>query len=391
MARKSNSKPHARAAPSLSAMLDLARDSTIAGRRALFATVDDLFLEGESALSERERALMGDILRKLIGDVETAVRRELAERLAERGDMPRNLVIALANDEFDVAHALLVKSEVLKDVDLIEIIRDRSHAHQLAIATRKTVSEEVSQALADTGDVDVITTLLQNGDAEISRSLMAHLVLESKRIDQFQMPLVNRSDLPPDLAQKMCWWVSAAIRDHIVKNFEVDPSVIDDSVEIAVEGALEQEIAAPGDPTEAKRFAKDMAERNRLTEDLLVQILGQGEVSLFEACFAEAADLEFGFARQLLYEPGGDGLAFACKAAGFKRGTFVKLFKLAGKSATRTDPYDARKISKAVEFFDNLDPAHAIAVIKRWRRDPRFLHALDEIESGESRSARGGV
>ncbi|MCH7646906.1 MAG: DUF2336 domain-containing protein, partial [Nitrospinae bacterium] len=75
---------------------------------------------------------------------------------------------------------------------------------------------------ADTGDVDVITTLLQNGDAEISRSLMAHLVAESKRIDKFQMPLVNRRDLPPDLAQKMYWWVSAAIRHHIVTTFDID-------------------------------------------------------------------------------------------------------------------------------------------------------------------------
>ena len=115
-------------APSMIAMLDLARDTTAAGRRALFVTVNDLFLEGEGALSERERALMGDILRRLIGDVEKAVRTELAERLAERGDAPRNLVVALANDEFDVAHALLVKSEVLKDTDLIGVIRDRTHA-----------------------------------------------------------------------------------------------------------------------------------------------------------------------------------------------------------------------------------------------------------------------
>ncbi len=101
-------------APSMIAMLDLARDTTAAGRRALFVTVNDLFLEGEGALSERERALMGDILRRLIGDVEKAVRTELAERLAERGDAPRNLVVAVASDEFVVAHALLVNSDLLK-------------------------------------------------------------------------------------------------------------------------------------------------------------------------------------------------------------------------------------------------------------------------------------
>ena len=102
-------------------------------------------LQGEGALSERERALMGDILRKLIGDVEKAVRRELAERLAERGDAPRSLVIALANDEFEVAHPLLLKSTVLYDVDLIEI---------------NAITDKVARTSAlISGDIDMMMSL----------------------------------------------------------------------------------------------------------------------------------------------------------------------------------------------------------------------------------------
>ncbi len=391
MAKQAISKIPADGAPSMDAMLDLARNATTAGRRALFATVNDLFIDGEGQLSERERALMGDILRKLIGDVEKAVLKELAERLAERGDAPRNLVVALANDEFDVAHALLVKSEVLKDADLIELIRDRGHSHQLAIATRKTVSEEVSQALADTGDVDVVATLLQNGDAEISRSLMAHLVVESKRIDKFQMPLVDRRDLPPDVARKMYWWVSAAIRHHIVTTFDIDSATVDDSVELAVKGVLEPGKAVPSDATDAQRFARGMAEQDRLTEDFIITVLRQGEISLFEACFAEATDLEIGLARQLLYESGGEGIALACKAAGFEGATFLSIFELTRKSVTRQKTVDPQRLTEAGDFFDWLTPAHANAVVKRWRRDPNYLRALDEIESNVSKDAGDGA
>lgn len=391
MVKKSASKLRTRGIPELKAMLDLARDASAAGRNALFATVKDLFFESEGVLSERERVLMGDILDNLIGDVEKAVRKELAERLAGRRDAPRKLVVALAKDEIEVAHDLLRSSTVLQDVDLIEIIRHRTQAHQLAVAMRKKVSEEVSQALADTGDDDVITTLLKNDDAAISRGLMAHLVAESKRIDRFQMPLIKRRDLPPDLARKMYWWVSAALRHHIVENFDVDPTVIDDSVEVAVKGALERDDVGSDRPTEAERFADQMAERDRLTEDFMVQILRQGEVSLFEACFAKATDLDLKLARRLLYQPGGEGIAFACKAAGFKPATFADIFQLTRKGLAAKEPFDPRQVSQATEFFDRLKQDHAIAVIKRYRRDANYLHALDKIEERQPRTAKSGA
>ncbi len=386
MAKQSVSELPTQDTPDLGSMMALARDATKAGRKALFATVNDLFRDSEGTLSERERALMGDILRKLIGDVETAVRKELAERLAERDDAPHDLMVALADDEFEVAHAVLVKSAVLMDTDLVEIVRHRSQAHQLAIATRKSVSEEVSQALADTGDTDVITTMLENDEAAISRSLMAHLVAESKRIDGFQMPLVNRRDLPPDLARKMYWWVSAAIRDHIVENFAVDPVAIDDTVELAVKDVLEKGDAFAGDVTEAQRFANEMSQRNRLTEDFLVKILRQGEISLYEACFAKATNIELGLAQQVLYQPSGDWLAFACKAVGFKRETFLEIFEITRTIITDEQPLDRRQATEAGKFYAWLNRDHATAVIRRWQRDPNYLHALNEIESNLSRN-----
>ncbi len=49
-------------------LLDLALDKSLEGRRALTATIGDLFTKQDKVLTERERALMSDILRKLIHD-----------------------------------------------------------------------------------------------------------------------------------------------------------------------------------------------------------------------------------------------------------------------------------------------------------------------------------
>ena len=56
----------------------LARDRSTASRATLVATVGDLFFGRRTILSERERVLMTEILRQLIGDVERSVRIALA-------------------------------------------------------------------------------------------------------------------------------------------------------------------------------------------------------------------------------------------------------------------------------------------------------------------------
>ena len=56
-------------------MYQLAEQKTRTGRRDLAETIADLFYAGQSALSERERTLIFDILRRVINDAELAVRR----------------------------------------------------------------------------------------------------------------------------------------------------------------------------------------------------------------------------------------------------------------------------------------------------------------------------
>ncbi|MEE8202193.1 MAG: DUF2336 domain-containing protein [Alphaproteobacteria bacterium] len=382
MAKKSALKLRDYGAPDLDSLVGLARQKSAAGRRTLFKTVRDLFLEAEDTLSDRERALMGDILRKLVLDIELSMRKDLSERLAEDRLAPRELLVTLANDEIEVAYPVLIKSTVLQDIDLIEIVRHRTQAHQLTIARRRNVAEDVSQALVDAGDVDVVTALIKNDGAEISRSLMEYLVAESKRVDSFQNPLVGRRDLPPDLAHKMYWWVSAAVRQHIVENFNIDPTTLDDAVETTVNAALERDGLKPtaSEPSEAEKVAGQLAERGQLNEKFILQTLRQGEAALFEACFAAATGVPLKLTRRLLYEPGGEALAVACKASDFERATFATIFKLTREASAKEQPFDVREMARVTEFFDRIEKDKATAMIKRWRRDSDYLYALRQIE-----------
>jgi uncharacterized protein (DUF2336 family) len=359
-------------------LFDLARDKTVAGRQALTATVSDLFFARGAVLTDRERALMTEILRQLINDVESSVRRSLADRLAREPTAPRDLVLALANDEIAVAHAILKHSEVLCDEELIEIIHHRTLEHQLAIAMRSAVSEMVSNALVETHNIDVIKALLENQNAKISAATMGYLVEKSKSVDTYQNPLLQRPDLGTDLARKMYWWVSAALRKHILANFPIDPAEFDDALEASVKGLVER----PVEPAAAKsvELADNLAREEAITPALLVQSLRQGEVALFEAMFAKLTGIRLAMVRRLLFERGGEGLAITCRAVGIAPPVFATIFLLTRRARPNAPAPTRQDVKQMMDFYEHIALPAAVQLLKTWQRDHNFQEAIWQIE-----------
>jgi uncharacterized protein (DUF2336 family) len=372
-------------------LLDLALDKSLEGRRALTATIGDLFGKQDAVLSERERALMTDILRKLIHDCEMAVRRDLSERLSGAPNPPHELIVALANDEIEVAEPILKRSAVLRDAELVGVIRHRTQQHQLVIAMRRSLSEYVSDALVETGNIDVIKVLLENADAHISEATMAYLAEESRRVDTYQEPLLRRGDLGPELAARMYLWVSAALRSHILDNFDIDPSQIDDHLEqvagAAAQGAEPQHDVAQSAETEPAKPAEVLAgrltEQRKVTPDFLVQVLRQGEVPLFEALFGQLSGLKAPRLQSVLYDTGGEGLAIACRAMAMPKPTFATIFLLSRRGHTGRQIVDPRELSRALLLFDKISPAAAAEVMKGWRRNWKYQDAVEQIAESD--------
>ena len=366
-------------------LFELARDKTVAGRRMLVATIGDLFFSQHDILSDRERALMTEILRQLIHDVEVSVRRALAERLSEQPLAPHELVIALANDEIEVAHPLLVNSDVLQDLELIEIIRNRTLEHQLAIGNRKSVSEEVSDALIATDSVDVIKTLLENHHAKISQRTMEYLVEQSQRVDTYQNPLLRRPDLETTLAKRMYWWVSAALRTYILERYEVDPAELDETMESTVKALTE------GDgefKPKAVALADELSDRKEITPALIVKTLREGEVALFAALFGKYTGIRLQLVQRMLFEPGGEGLAIACKGSGIDKSTFASIYVLTRKARGRDSVNHLADMAGILGLYDRIKEDAAGMLLKKWQRDPNFLRAIWQIEQPQRTPTR---
>ena len=372
-------------------LLDLARDKSVNGRTRLVQVVGDLFFEEKSVTNDRERALMTQILQQLIHDVEQSVRKALADRLAVETDAPSELVRILANDEIDVAHKILHSSMVLQDLELIEIIQHRTFEHQLTIAMRNDVSEAVSDALVETGNSKVIQTLIENETASISENTLEYLVNESKTREPYQKSLLDRPDFSPHLAKRMYWWVSAALRKHIVEEYKIDPTELDQKIESTIKDLLgeptekepkREEIGSEAEiiDTSSMDLARKLAETHAITPQLLLQTLRKGEVRMFEGMFAQLTGLRTNLIRRLVYEPGGEGLAIACKSAELTKPDFGSLFLLSRAARPGDKTVDPNEVARVMKFFDRLRLDTAKKVVDRWKLDPDYLFAIQQVE-----------
>jgi uncharacterized protein (DUF2336 family) len=375
----------------MQALLDLARDKSVDGRTRLVEIVGDLFFGGRRVLTDIERGLMTEILRRLINDVELSVRKALAERLAREPDAPAELIQILANDEIDVAHDILEQSNVLQDIELIEIIQHRTFEHQLTIAMRKSVSEPVSDSLVETGNTNVIRTLIENPAARISDGTMEILVGESKNQESYQEPLLGRPDLSPHLAKRMYWWVSAALRKHIVEQFKVDPAELDQKIESTIKDILNEGGEGEIDTrslNQADMLSRKLAASNAITPQLLLQTLRKGEVTMFENMFAQLTGLRVKLVRRLVFEPGGEGLSIACKAVKMNKPNFGSMFLLSRSARPGDKSVDPNEVNRAMKFFDRINEGSAKKVLARWKLDPDYLYAIKQVD-GEAGDAPG--
>lgn len=355
-------------------LFELAREKTKHGRKSLYNAISSMFERRGDQLDEHERELMADILERLSHDVEMSVRAALANRLAGKTKAPAELINMLANDDIQVAYKILSTSPVLRDSDLVEVVRHRTMQHQLAVAIRRDLSEDVSAALVEAGNEDVIVTLLNNQDAQISSTVLEFLSEESKRIDAYQKPLVRRPDLPSQLAEKMYAWVSAAVRKYIVENFEVDVHDLDDDLSQSMEEAI---VNKPDEgEAAAVRLVDKLHESGDLSPEFVLKALRQGQIALFELSFAKLTSLRPVLMRRIIYEPGGEALGIACRAIGIDRSTFLLIYRLSRRAQTEGASLSKDEVVNLSRFYDKTTRDAAFLVLRRWQRDQSFLNAL---------------
>lgn len=267
-------------------------------------------------LSQRERTLAIEIFRLMMQDAEVRVRQALAEELKACPYLPHDIAKTMASDVEQVAVPVLQFSAVLTDADLIEIVTSLNRAKQHAIARRARVSAAVSAALVDHGDSEVVIELLRNTGATIEEPTLVQVVQKHGTDDKVMQPLVDRSELPLTVAERLVTRVSEEMRRVLVLRHKMSEDLATSLTRRSRERVTIGLLKPGTSDAEVQRIITQLRAEGRLTPSLLLRMLCEGDLRFFEAAMATLAGIPWLNASRLIHDAGQRGLAALCRAAG---------------------------------------------------------------------------
>jgi uncharacterized protein (DUF2336 family) len=165
-------------------------------------------------------------LERLARDEVPAVRAILAEEIKDHDCVPKAVIKQLASDtEPKVCEPVLEFSPLLEDRDLIEIIvANRASTVLSAVARRKKLSGEVSDAVAATFDIGAVSTLLANTSATIRTKTLDKIISQAAEVAEWHAPLVVRAELSSGAIRRLASFVASAFIDTLASHNGLDES-----------------------------------------------------------------------------------------------------------------------------------------------------------------------
>ncbi|HUO99035.1 MAG TPA: DUF2336 domain-containing protein [Rhizomicrobium sp.] len=164
------------------------------------------------------------LLDKLARDQTPFVRAILAEEIKHLDCVPKPIVDRLARDvEEVVAAPILEYSPLLSDCDLIEIIAGAQIQGIIAaIARRRPLSENVSDAVVCSLDVPGLVSLLANQDAAIRADTLYQIADSAEKLTSLHELLVLRSDLSVRTVRRLASFVGSELLENLGRRDGLD-------------------------------------------------------------------------------------------------------------------------------------------------------------------------
>lgn len=341
-------------------------------RNALVQRLSEIVSWPESRAPTYERQLAADILVGLLRTSSTDLRRRCAMGLIRIQDAPKTLLRYLARDEITVALPLLENAVGFDDSDLVATVRGGTSSHWLAIARRRGLSEPITDALLQTGDVAVIENVLRNNSAKLSTQGVDLVVARSRKAESLPGLLVARSELRPTQALVLFWWAKFEARLHILRRFAVDRTVLlqelgDVFALAAAEGWSDADTRKTLQVIERRQRNRAAAAQSPhgSLEGALAVAVRQGFDRTLISEMAHLSGVKPTTAAQIFADPSGEAIGVFCKAVGMKRPGVIALWRALRRPSGDPDSLD-NPLGRTAYVFDTLATAKAQTVLRYW-------------------------
>lgn len=311
----------------------------------LALTLLDMMSGSQGAALPQERTLAADTLLRILPRIPIRQLLAVVERVAIMETPPQLLVAKLIRDSRpEVVAPLLERCSHISDQDLMNAAPASDAVKLRMMARRRVLSQVLSDYLIDSGEPNVVLTLIRNPGAALSHEAFYRLAELAARHHALLAPLATRADLPPPVAFELFWLVPPELRRFIFSRFLTDSETLNRILRITLSTHGESEQAA-GDmrfpPREAIDSAIALATAFRLDEAA--------------EAFASLAGIVRDTALRILSDRDGEPLTVLLKALGYPRSGLEDVLSLlrhpdAGLLRLDRKPEDLQTVFDSMSF-----------------------------------------
>ncbi|MES2860842.1 MAG: DUF2336 domain-containing protein [Pseudomonadota bacterium] len=342
-------------------------------RHALLKRLADVVSLPGSRVNAFERAVTGDLLVEMLRLAAPKDRLRVAQRLAALAELPNSLARMLLRDEPSIAGMLIEQCASLSDADLAACARDTGPEHRFLMASRRGLSEVVTETLIAFEEPEVVEALLRNTTARLSQAGVDAVVSLSRHVPSLCGHLLRRPELRPSGAYVMFWWGGAEERKTILQRFAVSREVMQEVVEDVFAMA-----AAEGWQDPVSRKALQFIERRQRNRGAIEKSPYGSLEHAVEAAAKEGLNREV--ASEIAYlagikpltgakimgDIGGEPLAILCKATGMSRVDLQNLWRSVRRPETTADGAVHPDWARVQITYEMLAVDRAQTVLRYW-------------------------
>ncbi|MCL6708068.1 DUF2336 domain-containing protein [Pseudomonas sp. R2.Fl] len=271
------------------AFLRWAETARASDRARAASALGRAFVKSDMAPDERNAARIA--MTWLLDDPSPQVRLALSEALAGSDDAPKVVVVSLAEDQADIAAPMILRSPLLDEADLVDLVgRGSAHTHALVSARRPLGCGAVA-ALAEIAGPGALVLLLENEAARFTRLSLRRIAERHGDDTAVRGRLLDREDLPADVRHILMQQVASALCGLPL----VQAAIGTDRVErIAGEAQASAAITLAGaaQAEDCHMLVDQLRRSGRLTPAFLMQALCSGHTDFFAAAMNALTGLE---------------------------------------------------------------------------------------------------
>jgi uncharacterized protein (DUF2336 family) len=340
--------------------------------------------------NEEQMVMAARMFGTLVKDTEVKIRKTLSEAIKDFPNIPNDIILSLANDVQEVSLPVLQFSDVLTDADLIEIVNSSEDVEkQKSISRRKDVSEEVSGALIETSNEEVVGSLLKNEGAAVSSEAYEKIVEEFGDKEEIMGSMIERASLPVSVVESLASKISDTIYNKLQEKHKEAFAGMGDIIKNSREVATMKIIGLRSTDAEYYHFCQLM-ERLKISDDLSpIYALCMGNMNIFEVKIARLTQTPVLNIRTLLQDSSNKGFRVLYRRAELPKDLFEATEVLI--SALRELWSDYANKSSDVDFTKDISHQLTGAIMKRVKNveDVKNLDYILSLVSHYAASGRG--